>query len=125
MKLILDTHVALWWFDDPGLLSEAAREAIAEPVNEVYVSAVTAWEVAIKRGLGKLQAPNDLVGEIRACGFLTLAITIDHALATEHLPSHHRDPFDRMLIAQAQLEGAAIVTRDPMFSLYGVPVIPC
>jgi PIN domain nuclease of toxin-antitoxin system len=115
MNLILDTHVVLWWLDDPAL--------IAEPANNVYVSAASAWEIAIKRGLGKLAAPSDFESAIDACGFRALPVTVAHALATERLPFHHRDPFDRLLVAQAQLEGAIVVTRDPVLSHYGVPVI--
>lgn len=123
MKLLLDTHVVLWWLDDPTLIAEPARDAIAEPANEVFVSAVVAWEIAIKRGLGKLTAPADLIQAIQACGFQELPVTAPHALATESLPLHHRDPFDRMLIAQAKCEGAAIVSRDANIPLYGVATI--
>ena len=123
MKLLLDTHVVLWWLDDPGLLSKDAREAIAEPANEVFVSAVVAWEIAIKRGLGKLTAPPDLEAAIQACGFQQLPVSVAHALATESLPMHHRDPFDRMLIAQALAEGATIISRDPDIGNYGVSLL--
>jgi len=123
MKLLLDTHVVLWWLDDPILISESARDAIAEPSNEVLVSAASSRETAIKRGLGKLTAPKDFEAATDACGFRALPITVAHALATEQLPFHHRDPFDRMLIAQAFLEEATIVTRDAVISQYGVPII--
>lgn len=123
MNLLLDTHVVLWWLDDPVLLSEAARDAIAEPENAVFVSAVVAWEIAIKRGLGKLSAPADLKAAIQSSGFQQLPVTIAHALATESLPFHHRDPFDRMLIAQAICEGFTLVTRDSNISPYEVSVI--
>lgn len=124
MKLLLDTHSLLWWLDDPALLSEEARDAISEPANEVFVSSAVAWEIAIKRGLGKLTAPRDLEAVIQACGFQTLSITVAHALATELLPPHHRDPFDRMLVAQALIENCMIVSRDPNVARYGVPIIP-
>ncbi len=124
MKVLLDTHVILWWLDDPGQLSDSAREIIAEPSNEILVSAVSAWEIAIKRALGKLQAPDNFAEAIRLCRFVPLNITMNHALATETLPMHHRDPFDRTLIAQSQVEGAAIVTRDSLFATYGVAVVP-
>ena len=123
MKLLLDTHVVLWWLDDPLLLSLAAREAIADPTNEVLVSAAVCWEIAIKRGLGKLTAPADLRGALLSCGFIELNITPAHALATESLTMHHRDPFDRMLIAQALVEGALLVSRDPFVAAYGIPAI--
>lgn len=112
-----------WWLDDPTQLSIAAREAIAEPANDVLVSAASAWEIAIKRGLGKLFAPDDLASAIEACGFRSLSVTFAHALETERLPLHHRDPFDRMLIAQARLEGAMLVSRDPVMLVYGAMVI--
>ena len=123
MKLIFDTHVLLWWLEDPANVSEAARYAIADPNNEVYLSAVSVWEVAIKRGLGKLDAPSDFVEASVECGLLTLPISIQHALATEHLPMHHRDPFDRMLVAQAIVENATLLTRDPLIPPYGISTI--
>ena len=123
MKLLLDTHVVLWWLEDPLLLSMAARQAIADPTNEVLVSAATCWEIAIKRGLGKLTAPADLRGALLSCGFTELDVTTAHALATESLTMHHRDPFDRMLIAQALVEGATLVSRDSYVVAYGIPTI--
>ena len=123
MKLLLDTHVVLWWLDDPTLLSEDARNAIADLDNDVFVSAAVAWEIAIKRGLGKLTAPPDLELALRACQFSSLSISVTHALATESLPAFHRDPFDRLLVAQALLENLTIVSRDPKLARYGVPAI--
>lgn len=123
MKLLLDTHALLWWLDDPALLSEAAREVISEPENDVFVSSAVVWEIAIKRSLGKLTAPPNLEAVIQACGFQALSITVAHALATETLPPHHRDPFDRMLVAQARIENSTIVSRDPILSQYGIPLI--
>ena len=123
MKLLLDTHVLLWWLDDPSKISEATREQIADLENEVLVIAVSCWEIAIKRGLGKLTAPNGLNASILQCGFVELAISSVHALRTETLPFHHRDPFDRMLIAQSICESATIVTQDRLFQSYGIPLI--
>ncbi len=123
MKLLLDTHVLLWWLDDPTKISESTRDQIADLENEVLVSAVSCWEIAIKRGLGKLTAPNGLSASIQQCGFVELAITGVHALRTESLPFHHKDPFDRMLIAQSICESATIVTQDRLFQSYGVPLI--
>jgi PIN domain nuclease of toxin-antitoxin system len=123
MTLLLDTHAFLWWLDDPQLLSKAARKAIGDGKNTVYVSAAVAWEIAIKRALGKLDAPADLEGALTANRFLPLPITIAHALGVEALPLHHRDPFDRLLIAQARHEGFKFVSRDPHVPLYGVPHI--
>lgn len=123
MKLLLDTHALLWWLDDPQLLSPTARHAIAEPGNDVLVSAAVCWEIAIKRALGKLTAPADLRGALQSCGFMELDITLAHALATETLSLHHRDPFDRMLVAQALMEGATLVSRDPAIAAYGLPTL--
>ncbi len=123
MKLLLDTHVLLWWLDDPALLTDNARAAIADPINDVLVSAAVAWEIAIKRGLGKLTAPPDLELAIRGCGFSLLSITVAHALATESLPPFHRDPFDRLLVAQAIIEHLTIVSRDPKIVRYGAAAI--
>jgi PIN domain nuclease of toxin-antitoxin system len=123
MKLLLDTHALLWWLDDPQLLTPTARQAIAEPGNDVLVSAAVCWEIAIKRALGKLTAPADLRGAMQNCGFMELDITPAHALATETLTLHHRDPFDRMLVAQALMEEATLVSRDPAITAYGLPTI--
>lgn len=123
MRLLLDTHVVLWWLDDPMLLTDSARTVIANMDNDVFVSAAVAWEIAIKRGLGKLTAPSDLQSAIDACHFSALPITVSHASATESLPPHHRDPFDRLLVAQALIEDLTVVSRDPNIARYGVPVI--
>src|SRR5262245_8316684 len=112
MTLLLDTHVLLWWLDDPALLSEPAREAISNGKNTVYVSAAIVWEIVIKRSLGKPQAPDDLEEAITKNRFLPLPVTIAHAQAVESLPAVHRDPFDRMLIAQAKHERLKVVSRD-------------
>lgn len=104
MKLLIDTHVLLCWLDDPALLSLAARDAIADPANDVQVSAAVVWEIVIKAGLGKLAIPLDLDDVIRRSGFRYLPVDVAHALAIRNLPNHHRDPFDRMLVAQAVVE---------------------
>ena len=120
MNLLLDTHILLWWLaDDPGL-SEKQRSAIADPANVVYVSAASAWEIAIKKALGKLIAPNDLGAALIASELEQLPITGTHAEAVGDLPLHHRDPFDRMLIAQAGVEDLTVVTGDPIFAQYEV-----
>lgn len=123
MRLLLDTHALLWSLAEPERIAEDARTAIEDGRNEVLVSAASAWEVAIKRAMGKLEAPDDLGAEIDAAAFGSLAITVEHALAAGALPLHHRDPFDRMLVAQATLEGLTIVTRDPRFEPYEVPTL--
>jgi PIN domain nuclease of toxin-antitoxin system len=123
MRLLLDTHALLWWLADDPELSEEARRLVADPDNLVAVSAASAWEMSIKTALGKLEAPDDLAAELEANRFLPLPIAIDHALHAGRLPRHHRDPFDRMLVAQAELESLAIVTRDVSFEPYAVPTI--
>lgn len=122
MRLLLDTHALLWWLADAELAPQA-REKIADPANTVAVSAVSAWEISIKKALGKLSAPGDLLEQVQASDFSPLPIAIDHALAAGQLPRHHEDPFDRMLIAQAQLEQMTIVTRDKRFADYDVAVL--
>ncbi len=124
MKLLLDTHVVLWWLDDPNLIADDAVEAISEPGNLVYVSAVVAWEIAIKRALGKLTAPHNFEVAIASAGFEQLPITLSHAFGIEALPrAHHRDPFDRLLVVQAQLESCTLVTRDDTVKKYAVDVM--
>jgi PIN domain nuclease of toxin-antitoxin system len=123
MTLLLDTHVLLWWLDDPRQLSKLARRAIQDGTNAVYISAAVAWEIAIKKALGKLDAPDELEAAIEANRFLPLPITIAHALAVQSLPDHHRDPFDRILIAQALHEGFRLVNRDSEIAKYPVPQI--
>jgi PIN domain nuclease of toxin-antitoxin system len=123
VRLLLDTHALLWALGLPDELRLEARRAIEDARNDVFVSAASAWEIAIKRALGRLEAPDDLGDAIEAVGFAELPITIGHALAVERLVRHHRDPFDRMLIAQALVEGLTIVTRDARFEPYGVPIL--
>lgn len=123
MKLLLDTHVLLWWLDDPAKLSAAARQAISDRSNDVLISAAVAWEIAIKRGLGKLSAPADLESAILGCGFRTLPISFAHAMATERLALQHRDPFDRILVAQSLAEDATLVSRDPALTVFGISMI--
>ena len=124
MNLLLDTHVLLWALDNHPTLSPAARTAIIDGHNVVFVSAATAWEITIKKALGKLQAPSDdYLDELKRHRFTPLDITTEHALAVERLPMHHADPFDRMLVAQAQVEKLTLVTRDPKILIYSVPII--
>jgi PIN domain nuclease of toxin-antitoxin system len=122
VRLLLDTHALLWWLADEGLTAEA-REAIADPANLVAVSAASAWEISIKKALGKLAAPDDLEQQVQTGGFVPLPISIAHGIAAGQLPRHHEDPFDRMLIAQAVAEGLTIVTRDKRFDDYGVALV--
>jgi PIN domain nuclease of toxin-antitoxin system len=123
LRLLLDTHALLWLLSRDQRMSARAREMIRRPDARTLVSAVTVWEIAIKRVLGKLEAPANLLELIHEADRELLSITPEHADATARLPMHHRDPFDRLLIAQAQIEGCALVTRDAAFAAYGVPVV--
>jgi PIN domain nuclease of toxin-antitoxin system len=123
VRLLLDTHALLWWLADDGL-TDQARDAVADQANLVMVSAVSAWEISIKKALGKLTAPDDLEQQIDVGGFAPLPITIRHGIAAGELPRHHDDPFDRMLIAQAVDEGLTIVTHDKHFADYDVAILP-
>ena len=122
-KLLLDTHVVLWWLEEPDLLREVAREVIVHPESDVYVSVVSAWEMSIKSALGKLRIPDDLPHVLDANEFQVLDVRLSHAIGVRDLPAVHRDPFDRLLIAQARIEGLTIVTRDPRIREYDVPVL--
>ena len=123
MRLLLDTHALLWWLAGGDELRTAAYEAIASSASVVHVSAASAWEMSIKRAKGHLDSPTDLVDAMAANGFAELAIHVAHAELAGALPSHHADPFDRLLVAQARIEGLTIVTRDPAFEAYGVPLL--
>lgn len=123
MRLLLDSHVFLWWLADDGRLSAAARAAIVDSRSIVHISAATIWELAIKAALGRLDTGGaDLAEEIAANGFFELPISSRHAAAAGALPRHHDDPFDRMLIAQARTEELVLVTRDRAFRAYEVAI---
>ena len=124
MRLLLDTHVLLWWLADDPKLPGPAADAIASGDTPVFVSAATAWEIAIKKAAGRLDAPDDLIGALDDNDFDALPITTVHALTAGTLPPHHADPFDRMLIAQARTDGLTIVTVDPRFAAYDVDLRP-
>jgi len=121
VRLLLDTHVWIWWVSDQSL-GPSARRAIADPMNDALVSAASVWEAAIKVGLGKLDLPAEVLTEL-GHGLDPLPIATEHAARAGGLPQHHGDPFDRMLVAQAQLEDLTLVTRDPRLSAYDVPII--
>ena len=123
MNLLLDTHALLWWLDANPLLSEKAKSYIADGSNFVFVSAVIIWEIRIKQALGKLEIPSNFRQVLDQEPFEMLAITAEHAHAIGDLPAIHRDPFDRMLIAQAKVEGFAIVTRDSIVQEYKIKTI--
>lgn len=124
MRLLLDTHALLWWLDGDRRLSLKARRAIANPSNTILVSAASAWEITTKARLGKLPGAAEVAEDVAACvasqGFIPLDITLLHAQKAGRLPSEHRDPFDRMLIAQSQMEDVAVVTDDDVFDNFDV-----
>lgn len=122
MRLLLDTHVVLWWLADDTRLGNVARTAIAG-APEVAVSAVTAWEINLKSALGKLEAPDDLRQQLAGSGMRELPISFAHAEELRSLPAHHRDPFDRMLIAQARSEAMTLVSADGHFTMYDVKLL--
>ena len=119
-RLLLDTQALLWWRTDDPTLNRGVHRAIADPANDVFVSAVCIWEIAIKRALGKLRAPDQLAASVEAAGFSELPVTFVHAELAGSLPKHHGDPFDRMLVAQAQVEGLTLVTADANILRYPV-----
>ena len=124
MNLLLDTCVLLWWLDDPNtLLSKQALTAIRNPDNKIIVSVVSAWEIAIKKTLGKLESPDNLKEVIADAKFELMQIDYEHAWQVKDLPSHHRDPFDRLLVSQATVENLTLVTRDPKLKAYNVPIL--
>jgi PIN domain nuclease of toxin-antitoxin system len=123
LKLLLDTHAALWFLAGDERLGENARRHLTDSANRVLLSAAVVWEVGIKRSLGKLVAPDEYLSLLLGAGVQALPVSLDHAAAMERLPWHHRDPFDRMLVAQASLDGAAIVSRDEIMRPYGVTLI--
>ncbi len=127
MKLLLDTQTFLWWLASPGRLNEAAGALLESEENESFLYAASSWEIAIKYAIGKLPLPRApemyVASGLEQGGFLPLPVQHAHALRVAHLPPHHKDPFDRLLIAQAQVEGLTIVTADPMFEAYDVEVV--
>jgi PIN domain nuclease of toxin-antitoxin system len=123
LKLLLDTHAALWFLGGDERLGENARRHLTDDSNLVLLIAAVVWEVAIKRSLGRLAVPEEYLSLLLGAGVQTLAISVQHAAAVEDLPPHHRDPFARMLLAQAAIEGAALVSRDGALRPYGVALI--
>jgi len=121
-RLLLDTHVFLWWRSEPSRLTKEAQHRIAS-AELVFVSAVSAWEAAIKIGLGRLKLPDTLEAGVVASGFEKLPVTFSHAEHVATLPPHHRDPFDRMLVAQAQVEGLTLVTHDRALEGYAIEIL--
>lgn len=127
MKCLLDTHAFLWWITDSDRLSPRARQLIGDGENEIFFSAASGWEIAIKVGLGRLSLPEDLPSfisrQLAVNAFEVLPVHLGHALRVSLLPDHHRDPFDRLLVAQAQAEGLAILSADSQLKGYPIEVV--
>ena len=124
MRLLIDTHALLWWLTDNPRLSYAAEAAISNPDNEVFVSACIGYEIAYKQRLGRLPAlPESLARRLEREGIETLPVSLEHAVAAAALPGPHRDPWDRIMMAQALAENCHMVTADKVFADYNVPVL--
>lgn len=123
MRLLLDTHVFLWWLRDDRRLKTDVKSAVADSRNEIFVSAASIWEAAIKASLGKLEVEGDLVEEIASNGFRELPVSARQAQLAGTLPRHHDDPFDRLLVAQATVEGLVLASQDAAFRAYGVALL--
>lgn len=123
MNLLLDTHIVLWWFSDSTKLSKNSKKIISDTNNIIFVSAATAWEISIKRNLGKLSAPDELGKALEINGFQPIAITLEHAELAGSLPRHHDDPFDRMLIAQSKIDQLTLLTHDKHFKTYKIDLL--
>jgi PIN domain nuclease of toxin-antitoxin system len=121
--LLLDTHVLLWWRGDHKRIGARAHQAIEDADIPVFFSAASVWEIAIKHASGKLRMPANVIDTMQKRGFAELTVAASHALVAGALPPHHRDPFDRMLVAQAQSERLTLVTNDPRIAAYDVPIL--
>jgi PIN domain nuclease of toxin-antitoxin system len=124
LKLLLDTHAMIWTFSAPQMLSVHARDAISAEENEVFVSVISPWEIAIKRAKKRLRAPDDLGNAVEAHRFQLLPVLLRHTAAIGSMPNHHGDPFDRMLVAQAIVDGLTLVTTDRVLRRYPVSLLP-
>ena len=122
-RVLVDTHTFLWWLANDSALGDISRDLLREPRNEVYVSAASIWEISIKCRLGKLKVPPEIDSIVEDEGFIGLPISLYHGSSAGQLPLIHRDPFDRMLVAQAQSEGLVILTADPIFPQYGISTL--
>lgn len=123
MILLLDAHALIWWFQEDGGLRQEAADAIRSPLNDVLVSAATVWEIELKRARHVLEVPDNVLEASEAAGFSLLPVTAVDGVRAARLPRHHGDPFDRMLVAQAMRLDAVLVTRDPAFGAYGIPLL--
>jgi PIN domain nuclease of toxin-antitoxin system len=125
MRFLVDTHALLWALGEPSTLSREARDALADPSNLVVVSSASLWECAIKASIGKLDLPEDFFDSIPEAGYEVMPIGISHLNVYRTLPMHHRDPFDRMLVAQARADALTLISRDPDIAKYDVAVLAC
>ena len=124
MRLLLDTRIAVWWFNDPAKVRPDARVALEDPSNEALLSAASVWEAGLKQATGRLDLPIKLDDLARSAGLIELPIAWEHARVAAELPRLHGDPFDRMLVAQAVLQDLVILTRDPLIREYDVATMP-
>jgi PIN domain nuclease of toxin-antitoxin system len=122
LRILLDTHILLWWLESSPSLPAEARETICDPQNTVFVSAVSLWEIWLKQSLGKLRLPVDFTGRLAAESFESLSLTASQTRQVSFLPWHHRDPFDRMLVAQAMVEKLILLTADEALASYGAVI---
>lgn len=125
MRFLVDTHALLWALGEPSALSAASRGAIADPSNLIMVSNASLWECAIKASIGKLELPGDFFDSVPEAGFEVMPIRISHLNVYRTLPMHHRDPFVRMLVAQARGEALTLITRDPEIAKYDIEILAC
>ncbi len=125
MRFLVDTHALLWALGEPSALSPAARDAIANPSNLIMASSASFWECAIKASIGKLDLPEDFFDSVPEAGYEVMPIRISHLNVYRTLPMHHRDPFDRMLVAQARAEALTLISRDPEIAKYDVEILAC
>ena len=123
MKLLLDTHAVLWFLSGDERLGDNAKRHLSDDTNRVLLSAAVVWEIAVKRSLGKLVVPDEYLSLLLDAGVQPLAVSVAHAAAVEHLPPHHPDPFDRMLVSQATIEGAALISCDDALRPYDVTLV--
>jgi PIN domain nuclease of toxin-antitoxin system len=125
MRFLVNTHAMLWALGEPSALSREARDVIGDPSNLIVVSSASRWECAVKASIGKLDLPEDFFDSIPEAGYEVMPILISHLNVYRTLPMHHRDPFDRMLVAQARAEALTLISRDPEIAKYDVAVLPC
>ncbi|MBV9312527.1 MAG: type II toxin-antitoxin system VapC family toxin [Pseudonocardia sp.] len=123
MRLLLDTRTLLWWLFKLPQLGALAQTHIASPSSLVHISVVSGYEIRFKQALGKLEAPDDLEAQVTSCGFRELPVVLRHAMTAGDLPTRDRDPFDRILVAQARCEGLTLVTADRKLAAYDVPIL--